>query len=211
MLDSVIRPYITPSLDKIAEKIGSLGMQANILTIAALMAGLIGCFFVAIQSYFFGLVVILASRLLHGLGGALAARSGHSDFSVYLRSACKTVFYAAFIFFFVMTLPVHMLAGLFVLLSGTVLKTCVAGYKAVTARRGTSDAPPSFAAGLADDTLVILFMMLVCLFPSWFSAAGFLLGILFWVSAFSYVMQGWYLFGQNSVQDVIASQDDLSA
>ncbi len=213
MLDSTLRPYITPSLDKIAEKIDSFGIHANILTITALLTGLIGCFFVAIQSYFFGLIVILTSRLIDGLAGAMARRAGQSTFGSFLDSVCKTVFYAAFVFFFVLTLPVHMMAGLFLLFSYCVLWAGAAGYTAMmdSRIRTSGHESPGGAINLVGHTEIILLMVITCLFPALFSVMAFLFGILCWITVFSRAMQGWYAFGQNPDRADTDRQDDISA
>ncbi len=199
MLDSMIRPYITPSLDKLAEKVDSYHIPANLITLAGLGIGLVGCFFIAVQSYFFGLILILLGRLFDGLDGAVARRKGPTDFGAYLDIVCDFIFYAAFVFFFVMALPNHYLAGLFLLFSYIGTAASFLAYAIIAEKRGLSteaNGPKSFfhATGLAEGTETIAFMALACLFPVYFSVFAFLFGILCWITTVGRIMQAWRTF-----------------
>lgn len=197
MLDSAFRPYLVPSLDKIAEKLDAANISANLITLGALGAGLVGCFFVAIQSYLFGLVFIIASRIIAGLAGSIARRRGASDFGAFLHTVCNLVFYAAFIFFFVMTLDSHKLAGLFVLFSLFGLFGTRLAFDVISAGYDMTPEDDSKIANLIESTEVILFMVLACLAPSAFSAIAFLFGLLCWVATLARILQAWSLFGQS--------------
>lgn len=183
MLDAIIRPYIAPSLDKLGEKVSAFNIPANVVTLAALVVGLIGCFFVAIQSYLFGLVFIIASRVLAGIDGAMARReSGGAEFGAYLAQVCDAVFYAAFVFFFVLASHAYYLAGLFLIFS-------YIGMAASSLAHGTPDGKT--APTLVGRSGMVLFTVLVCLFPAYFPALAFLFGIVCWLSAIMRVMQVW--------------------
>lgn len=199
MLDSILRPYINPSLDKAAEKISEYKIPANVLTLAGFAIGLTGCFFIAIQSYMFGLIFILVNRLLDGLDGAVARRSTPTDFGAYLDIVCDMIFYAAFVFFFVMTLQPHQMAGLFLLLSYMGTGASFLAYAIIAEKRGLSteaNGQKSFfnTGGLAEGTETILFMVLVCLFPAHFSGFAFLFGIMCWITTISRSMTAWRAF-----------------
>lgn len=215
MLDSVIRPYLTPSLDKIAERIDAYQVSANLITVAALIVGLVGCFCVAIQSYFFGLILLLASRILSGLGGAVARRQGPTDFGVYFNTVCDLIFYAAFIFFFVIALPNHMLAGIFLIFSYIGAAGSLLAYDLIAEKRGV--APSAYAAkslfsasNLAENAEMMIFMAIVCLSPDIFSAVSFLFSILCWITTFGRTMQAWTMFGQTPEPVTVDYTDDTA-
>ncbi len=215
MLDSVIRPYLTPSLDKIAERIEAYQIPVNLITVAALIIGLVGCFCVAIQSYFFGLILLLASRILAGLDGAVARRLGVSDFGTYFDTVCDLIFYAAFVFFFVIALPNHMLAGLFLIFSYIGTFGSLLAYDILAEKRGVATsayAPTSLfaASSLAEKSEMMIFMAIVCLSPETFSAVAFLFGILCWITTFGRTMQAWTMFGQTPEPVTVDYTDDTA-
>lgn len=187
MLDSLIRPYITPSLDKAAEKIDQYGIPASLITLAGFGLGLVGCFFIAIQSYLFGLIFIAANRLADGLDGAVARRRGPTDFGTYLDLVCDGVIYAAFVFFFVIVQEVHQMAGLFLLLSYAGLSASFLAHALIVYKNGLDTVP----GGLVEDTEIMLFMVAACLFPAAFSAIAFLFALLCWISVAMRSMQVW--------------------
>ncbi len=200
MLDSVIRPFINPSLDKAAEKIDEYNISANLITLLAFGIGLVGCFFVGIQSYLFGLIFILLSRVLAGVDGALARRQGATDFGAYLNIVCDLIFYAAFVMFFVMSLPMHLLGGLFLLFSYIGINATYLAYGIVVTKRGAM--PPVDnegslfnAATLVENTEIVLFMIAACLFPHAFSALAFLFGLACWVAVIGRTLQAWNQLG----------------
>lgn len=187
MLDAIARPYIAPSLDKVAEKIETLNIPVNIITLGALGVGLIGCFFVAIHSYMFGLIFIVGSRVLAGVDGAIARRTGGSDFGAYLDRVCDYIFYAAFVFFFVLTSQTHYLAGLFLIFAYVGMAVSHLVHLGIAEKRGRS-AP---SGGLIGHSEIIIFMVLACLFPASFSAMAFLFGLLCFGTIVMNMMQAW--------------------
>lgn len=187
MLDAIVRPYIAPSLDKVAERTEALNVPVNVITLVALGVGLIGCFFVAIQSYMFGLIFILGSRVLAGVDGAIARRTGGSDFGIYLDRVCDYIFYAAFVFFFVLASQAHYLAGMFVLFSYVGMAVSHLVHVGIAERR--NQRVP--ASGLVGHSEIIVFMVLVCLFPASFSAMAFLFGLLCFGTTVMNMMQAW--------------------
>lgn len=187
MLDTIIRPYIAPSLDKIAQKMETLNVPVNVITLAALGVGLVGCFFVAIQSYLFGLVLVVGSRVLAGVDGAIARRTGGSDFGAYLDRVCDYIFYAAFVFFFVLASQNHYLAGLFLTFSYVGMAVSHLVYVGIAEKRHQTT--PS--GGLVGHSEIIIFMVLACLFPASFSAMAFLFGLLCFGTTVMNVMQAW--------------------
>lgn len=195
MLDSFLRPYINPSLDKAAEKISQYNIPANIVTLAGFGVGMVGCFFLAVHSYIFALVFIAASRLLDGLDGAVARRQGPTDFGAYLDLVCDTVFYAAFIFFFVLTEQQHQLAGLFLIFSYIGMNASLIAYAAMAYKRHPDGTTNFFQApGLVEGAETLAFMVLACLYPYAFSAIAFLFALTCWVTAVVRSMQAWKEF-----------------
>lgn len=188
MLDAAIRPYITPSLDKIAERIEAYAIPAGVVTLAGLGVGLIGCFFVAIQSYLFGLIILLASRVLSGLAGTIARRGGASDFDAYLHIVCTHVFYAAFVFFFVMALPNYYFIGLFLLFS---LVGPMVSALADQTRTNKPAARMGTLANLIETSEMVILIILACLFPSYFFIVAFFFALLCWIMTFARTMQAW--------------------
>lgn len=187
MLDAIIRPYITPSLDKIAQRAAAYNIPVNLLTLAGFGIGIIGCFFVAIQSYLFGLLFIIGSRVLAGVDGALARRTVSSNFGAYLERVCDYIFYAAFVFFFILAAHAYYLAGAFLIFSYIGMNASHLAQAGIAAGHDKAGEP----AGLVGHSEIILFMTLACLFPLYFPALAFLFGLLCWTSTAMRMMQAW--------------------
>lgn len=199
MLDSLIRPHIDPFLNKAAEAIEPYNIPANLLTLAGFAIGLVGCFFIAVQAYIPGLILILINRVMDGLDGAVARKQGPSDFGAYIDIVSDMVFYAAFVFFFVMTQSTWHLAGLFLIFSYMGTGASFLAYAIIAEKRSLRTArngKKSFfhMSGLAEGSETILFMVIVCLAPGFFAPLAFLFGLMCWITTIGRCMDAWRTF-----------------
>jgi len=72
MLDAALRPLIDPPLNHVGRVLAARGVTANGVTLTGFGIGLAGVPAIAAGQYGAGLALILASRLLDGLDGAVA-------------------------------------------------------------------------------------------------------------------------------------------
>ncbi|MDD7969688.1 CDP-alcohol phosphatidyltransferase family protein [Roseinatronobacter alkalisoli] len=200
MLDRHIRPYIDPPLNRIGGHIAGWGLSANAVTFAGLAFGLAAAGAVVAEAFVLAMLFILASRLADGLDGAVARARGVTDFGGYLDITCDYAFYAAIPLAFVMLNPAaHGVAGTFLLLSFYVNAGSFLGFSVLAERRKMrSDAHGMkslyFTSGLLEGTETIVFFLVLCLLPAWFSPLAFGFGVLCLFTAGARVLLAWKVF-----------------
>lgn len=207
MLDSTLKPLIDPYLNKTANTLATIGIGPNQITLYGFIVGLVGCVAIGLQSYVFGLFLILLNRLADGLDGAVArsdfvedsAQSGEEEikevkktvrrkFGAYLDVILDMVLFGAFVFMFALGQPDHALTAGFLLFSFIGLfATSLGGY--LIDRDPSANKAFFHPAKLIEDTEITIFIILVSLNPAAFSALAVLFGILCWVTAISRIWQ----------------------
>ena len=71
MFDTMLRPAVDNHLNKIAAKLGEIGIGPNQITLYGFVIGFVGCVAIGLQNYMLGLFLILLNRLADGLDGAV--------------------------------------------------------------------------------------------------------------------------------------------
>lgn len=211
MLDSLIRPYIDPLLNKAAEKINAYKVPADFITLGGFAAGMVGCFCVANQSYMVAFALLVINRILDGLDGPLARIQGPSDVGAYLDTVCDMVVYASFVFFFIIPFPMERMAGAFVLFSYIGTAVTFLAYAVTAEKHGLStevNGKKSFyhSTGYAEGSETMIFMALVCFMPDNFSTLAYLFGTLCWATAIARSLKLWQSMVNMRLQEVIAEE-----
>ncbi|AWB48830.1 hypothetical protein HYN69_10200 [Gemmobacter aquarius] len=195
MLDGVMRRLIDPGLNTVGARLAALGVGANGVTLAGLAVGLAGAWIIAAAGpWWAALGLVIASRVLDGLDGAVARVQGKTDFGGYLDIVCDFAFYAAVPLAFVLREPsVNGLAGSFLLASFYVNGATFLGYAVLAEKRGLTTRSRGekslyFTAGLLEGTETIAFFVVLCLWPSAFVPLALLFGGLCFVTALSRVV-----------------------
>lgn len=191
MLDSLVKPYLEPVLEKVAEPLSRTALKPIVITVFAFVLGLCGFFTVAMGSYMLGLILILIARFFDGVA-ARAATIG-DDFSDYLRVSLEWILYAAFVFFFALTESQPYMASAFLLFSYVMLSVSALSYKVIVAKHNRIDdesALPIFhPARLVERSEILIFMAIACLMPSFFSALAVLFGLLVLITAAGWIIK----------------------
>jgi phosphatidylglycerophosphate synthase len=190
VLDAILRPLIDRPLDHLGRRFARAGVSADAVTVAGLLAGLAASAALSARWSVTGLVLILASRVLDGLDGAVARAGVPSDRGAYLDVVCDYAFYAAIPLGFAFAdpernaLPAAALLASFTLTCATFL-----GFATLAAKRGLETAARGrksffYSPGLVEgfETIAVFCAMAVrpALFPAlaWITAALCLLTIL---------------------------------
>ncbi len=173
MLDAKLRPLIDPPLNALGRRLASLGIGANSITITGMILGLGSGVMIAYSHFAAGLALILASRLLDGLDGAVARATRISDFGGYLDIVADFAFYVAVPVGFAFAAPDNMPFALLLVASFTLTGISFLSYAVLAAKRGlvTSDHGQKsffYNTGLAEGTETIVAFLLMCLFPGHF-------------------------------------------
>lgn len=188
MLDSHIRPYIDPPLQRVAKILVRANVTANAVTLTGFAIGIIACLCLTQQYYTAALVLILLSRIIDGLDGAVArAGQGATDRGAYLDTLTDFIFYSGVVFCFSVGRPETALAAAFLIFSFMGTATSFLSYAILAAQRGLMHEKQGkksfyYAAGLCEGTETILFFVAFCLLPAYFTQIAVLFGILCWLT-----------------------------
>lgn len=189
MLDRYARQLIDPPLNQIGRGLAARGLTANGVTLVGLALGLSAAFLIAVGLPGWALVPLLASRLADGLDGAVARATRKTDFGGYLDIAVDFLFYGAIPMAFVIYDPAtNGAAGAFLLVSFYFNGTTFLGYAILAEKNGhKTDAQGQktlyYSNGILEGTETIVFFVILCLLPAYFSLLAWVFGALCFATA----------------------------
>lgn len=174
MLDSRIRPLIDPPLNAIGERIARAGITANQVTLAGATIGIGAGVAIGYRYYLLGLALVLLSRLLDGLDGAVARATKQSDFGGYLDIVSDFAFYVAVPLGFGFAASANLPYATILIASFTLTGISFLAYAVMAAKAGReTDAHGKksffYNTGLAEGTETITAFVLMCLLPQYFT------------------------------------------
>ena len=196
MLDTMLKPKIDPYLEKMAEKLQTIGVGPNQITLYGFVVGLLGCVAIAFGSYMFGLVLILLNRITDGLDGAVARFSKSpkmkketTALGAYLDTILDMILFGAFVFSFGFA-SIHAGAASFLLFSlmGVFITDLGAHMiQNVKAKTAADENAKSFyhPTRWIEGTEIIIMMVLSCVFPAAFGIWALIFGVMCWVTTIS--------------------------
>lgn len=180
MFDARLRPLIDPPLNALGRGLARAGISANQVTLAGLAVGLGGAVAAAFQAYALALGLILVSRLLDGLDGAVARATVKSDFGGYLDIVCDFAFYVAVPVGFGLADPANLPFALALVATFTVTGISFLAFAVLAAQRGIETVAHGqksffYNSGLAEGTETIATFIAMCLWPAGFAwlASGY--------------------------------------
>jgi len=194
MLDASLKPLIEPWLNRVARRLVCLGLTANTITVCGLVVGLVAAAFIAFGLYVAGLILILASRMLDGLDGAVARLNTPTDYGGFLDITLDFVFYGVIPLAFVIADPSsNALAGATLIFSFYVNGASFLAYAVMVEKRGLTSSQRGsksffFSTGLTEATETIVAFMLFCLFPQWFAPLAWIFAGLCFYTALSRIV-----------------------
>jgi phosphatidylglycerophosphate synthase len=199
LLDGIARRLVDPALDRIGRALARRGVGADALTFAGLATGLGGAVLVALDALGAALALVLLSRALDGLDGAVARASRPTDRGGFLDITCDFAFYGAVPLAFAVRDPAHALPAAGLLFAFYVNGATFLAFAAVAAKRGlatTGRGPKSIAytAGLAEGTETIAVFALMCLVPAWFPGLAWGFAALTLATAIARGIMAWSAF-----------------
>lgn len=174
MLDSRIRPLIGPPLNAIGKGLARSGITANQVTIAGAVIGIGAGVAIGYHYYLLGLVLVLLSRVLDGLDGAVARVTKQSDFGGYLDIVSDFAFYVAVPLGFGFAASANLPFAMILIASFTLTGISFLAYAVMAAKAGReTDAHGKksffYNTGLAEGTETITAFVLMCLLPQYFA------------------------------------------
>jgi len=181
MMDRWALARLRPGLEAGARALVRVGIGADAVTWAGFAIGLSAAFCIAQQAFVPGLVLLLVSRLLDGLDGAVARLTQPTDRGAFLDISLDFLFYASIPLAFAWADPERNALAAATLLAAFVgTGSTFLAFAVLAERRGLSSvAYPNkglyYLGGLTEATETLLAFAAMCLWPRAFPiiAAGF--------------------------------------
>lgn len=174
MLDKAVQAALRPVLTRVAAVLVRLGIGADAVSLAGFAAGMAAALAIALQRPMAGLVLLLLSRLLDGLDGAVARATQPTDRGGFLDITLDFLFYAAIPLAFAVADPLRNALPAAVLLASFIgTGSSFLAFAALAEKRHLTDtALPGksfyFLGGLTEATETIATFAAMCLWPAWF-------------------------------------------
>lgn len=174
MLDRAVQQALRPVMNRAARVLLRAGASADGLSFTGFAIGLGAAAAIATQHFMAGLVLLLLSRLMDGLDGAVARASQPTDRGGFLDITLDFLFYAAIPLAFAMADPAaNALAAAALLASFLGTGSSFLAFAVMAEKRGLTDtALPGksfyFLGGLTEATETIAVFAAMCLWPSVF-------------------------------------------
>lgn len=197
MLDRYAIRWLRPAMEAGARGLQRLGVHADQVSWAGFALGAAAAVAIAAQQFLAGLALLLASRALDGLDGALARRTTPTDRGAFLDITLDFLFYAAIPLAFALADPAANALAAAVLLAAFVgTGSTFLAYAALAAQRGQkSVAYPTkgfyYLGGLTEATETIACFALMCLWPQHFAALAYGFAALCTLTIATRLAAGW--------------------
>jgi phosphatidylglycerophosphate synthase len=201
MLDRVALVLLTPGLSALARRIARAGIGADAVTLAGFAAGMAGAVAIALEHPLAGLGLMLASRMMDGLDGAVARLGTPTDRGAFLDIALDFLFYASIPLAFAIVDPAaNALAAAALLAAFVGTGSSFLAFAILAERRGIENPRlPSkgfyYLGGLTEATETLICFVLMCLWPGLFSLWAFGFAGLCVVTIVTRLWAGWRVLG----------------
>jgi phosphatidylglycerophosphate synthase len=201
MFDAAIRPYMNKPLEAAAKRAVALGLSANAATVAGFVLGLASAAFIAGAYYWVGLGLLLVSRFMDGLDGAIARQTKLTDLGGFLDITLDFIFYASVAFAFALADPEkNALAAAFLTASFMAPAATFLTYAIFAQKHGiTTDIRGSkslyYLGGLTEGFETIFMLCLCCVLPDWFPVIAVVYGVMCWITGGTRIAAAVQTFG----------------
>jgi len=198
VLDKAVQQALRPLMTQAARGLVRLGVGADAISFMGFAIGMAAAGAIAWQQYLVGLALLLLSRLMDGLDGAVARATTPTDRGGFLDITLDFVFYAAIPLAFALAdppanaLPAAVLLAAFIGTGSSFL-----AFAAVAQKRGLTDtALPGksfyFLGGLTEATETITAFTAMCLWPQGFPQIAYGFALLCGITTALRLLWGWH-------------------
>ena len=200
MLDRLAGVRVRPPIDRLARALARAGASADALSVVGLAVGWAAAAAIVWQAPLLGAALILVSRLLDGLDGAVARINGATDRGGFLDISLDFLFYPAIPLAFALADPARNALAAAVLLAAFVGTGAVfLAFAVIAAKRGLhSAAYPNksfyFLGGLTGSTETLAFFVAMCLWPALFAPLACLFAAMCAITIATRLAWGWRAF-----------------
>jgi phosphatidylglycerophosphate synthase len=200
MLDRVAIALLKPGLERMARVPVRAGIGADSVTLFGFALGLGAALAIALGAPVTGLALLLASRLMDGLDGAVARLTRPTDRGAFLDIALDFLFYASIPLAFAVADPAANALPAAVLLAAFIgTGSSFLAFSLLAERRGlkSEDYPQKgiyYLGGLTEATETLLCFVLMCLWPRHFALWAYGFALLCAVTIATRLLAGWRAF-----------------
>mgnify|MGYP006143189327 FL=1 len=200
MLDSAIQRVLKPVLSRMAHGLVRAGVSADALTFIGFAIGMVAAVSIVFQHFMAGLVLLLLSRLMDGLDGAVARLTQPTDRGGFLDITLDFLFYASIPLAFAVANPAQNALPAAVLLASFMgTASSFLAFAIVAAQRGlaSTELPDKsfyFLGGLTEATETIAAFVAMCLWPQWFAPIAYGFAALCAITTALRIGWGWQRF-----------------
>lgn len=201
MLDRALQSAIKPLLTRAARHLVAAGIGADAITVTGFVIGMAAAVSIAFQGYLLGLGLLLASRLMDGLDGAVARATKPTDRGGFLDITLDFLFYAAIPLAFAIANPAHnalpaaVLLAAFIGTGSSFLAFAVIAEKHQVPSTAFPDKSFYFLGGLTEATETLIAFAAMCLWPQWFPQIAYGFAVLCAITVAMRIGWGWRRFG----------------
>ena len=201
MLDSAIQTAIKPILHRAAQGLVRLGIAADAITVTGFVIGMAAAVSIALESYWMGLALLLLSRLMDGLDGAVARATQPTDRGGFLDITLDFLFYASIPLAFAIAhpaqnaLPAAVLLAAFIGTGSSFLAFAVIAEKHQVPSTAFPDKSFYFLGGLTEAAETLIAFAAMCLWPQWFPQIAYGFAVLCAITIAMRIGWGWRRFG----------------
>lgn len=206
MLDRYAQTAIRPVIHALANGLHRAGVRANTLTWLGWAVGMASAVAIALQAYTAGLVLLVLSRLLDGLDGAVARLGVPSDAGGFLDISLDFWFYAAIPLAFAWADPqANALPAAFLLAAFIGTGTSFLAYAVMREKQNKPVNEPTqqassnpgvalksfyFLGGLTEATETLGFFIAMCLWPQHFATLAAVFALLCLITSATRIKSG---------------------
>lgn len=179
MLDKAIQQALRPGMTRAARGLVRLGVGADAISVAGFVTGMAAAGAIAFQHFLAGLALLLLSRLMDGLDGAVARATTPTDRGGFLDITLDFLFYAAIPLAFAVAdpaanaLPAAVLLASFIGTGSSFLAFAAVAEKQKLQSLAFPDKSFYFLGGLTEATETIAAFAAMCLWPQWFAPIAY--------------------------------------
>lgn len=199
MFDAKIRPLIDPPLNAVGRGLARIGLTANSITLLGLGFGLGGAYAVSQNHYGWALALVVISRILDGLDGAVARATQKTAFGGYLDIVCDFIFYVSIPLAFGIADPVNLMSALVLVSAFTITGISFLAFAVTAAEQGAETSAHGeksffYSTGVAEGGETIAFFLIMCLFPGHFATLAYIFAGLCVVTVLQRTVLAWRAF-----------------
>ena len=200
MFDARLRQWIDPPMNRTGYWLAARGITANQITSFGLGLGLCAGLAIAFEAYWLGLVILLLSRIMDGLDGAVARASQKTDLGGYLDIVFDFIFYGLIPLSFAFARPENALPAAVLLMAFYANGASFLAYAIMAEKRQISTESHGskslyFTGGLAEAGETFAVFAVFCLFPGYFGPIAYVFACVTAITTISRIVLATQVFG----------------